>query len=688
MTADTSCQSPPTPGGEALTVSLGWNALVSRFENARQAGASLDLDEIVQQLPSVGRRDLLFDLVQVDLEYRLKAGEAARVEEYLRRYPELQTDIERLLELIAWEFRLRRRTEPGLRSEDYLGRLPVPEEALRVRLAAEPLSDEPVTLAPPPGPLPGTPASPPGFHLQGELGKGGMGVVYRARQIGLGREVALKMIRGRAGTSEAARLRFLREARAVAQLKHPGIVPIYTIGVHAGQPYFVMELIEGGSLEARLDGKPWPPRAAAELVATLAAAVQHAHEKGIVHRDLKPANVLLDEGGVPHITDFGLARVSAGEQATVRIRRGDETCDGSIVGTPAYMAPEQACGQLDEMGPATDVFGLGAILYHLLTGRRPYPGTGGDSTLLEAARGQPAPVRTVNPRVSARLARICAKAMAAKREERYSSAAALEQALRAYLRRPAPITVLLWVVVALLVVLVALMVALGSPWVLWPWRSDQRPSDRSRPVAESVTFARATIPEEGKAIALPAGKGEALAGTLEVSLSRPGDRTRSGLLLDRPGALPLRRGDALRLRVRLDRRAYLYLVWLDSRGEGELLYPYREQEGLDPVPPQQPRQEISSPEDAREGWLFEGDGGLETVLLLAREKPLPPGVRLADLIGKGPHEPVAAPQKLIKAQVGGNVMIVPVSSPRMGQLLERLAPHFDLIDAVRFARQP
>ena len=197
----------------------------------------------------------------------------------------------------------------------------------------------------------------PGYEILGELGRGGMGVVYKARQAKLKRLVALKMILsgGHAGPEQLDRFR--AEAEAVARLQHPNIVQIYEVGEQDGRPFFSLEFVDGGSLAQKLNGTPLPPREAAQLAETLARAMHAAHQQGIIHRDLKPANVAADRTRrrTPKITDFGLAKQLDSEQG--------QTASGAIMGTPSYMAPEQALGQIKEIGPATDVYALGAILY-------------------------------------------------------------------------------------------------------------------------------------------------------------------------------------------------------------------------------------------------------------------------------------------------------------------------------------
>jgi len=204
----------------------------------------------------------------------------------------------------------------------------------------------------------------PGYEILGELGRGGMGVVYKARHVALNRLVALKMILSGLHAGPQALARFRTEAMAVASLQHPNIVQIYDVGEADGKPYFSLEYVERGSLADRFTGTPLPARAAGQLIETLARAIETAHRRGIVHRDLKPANVLLTAEGVPKITDFGLAKRLDLDQG--------QTESGSILGTPSYMAPEQAEGRVREIGPPADVYALGAILYELVTGRHPF----------------------------------------------------------------------------------------------------------------------------------------------------------------------------------------------------------------------------------------------------------------------------------------------------------------------------
>jgi hypothetical protein len=307
--------------------------------------------------------------------------------------------------------------------------------------------------------------APPGFEILEELGRGGMGVVYRARQLSLGRECALKMILAGGHASEKERQRFLAEGEAAAALSHPNIVRVYESGTHQGLPWFALELCTGGTLAGKLRGQPLAPREAARLVEKLARAVQAAHSAGIVHRDLKPANVLLDEDGAPRIADFGLAR-----------RAGVDGLTGTnaIMGTPSYMAPEQAGGHSREAGPLADVWALGAILYECLVGKPPFRGTSTAETLMLVLRDDPSP--PAGPRD---LVTICLKCLQKEPGRRYASADALAEDLRRWsagepvAARPVGPAERLWLWmkrrpgVATLIGLLVLSVSAGLAFTIW-----------------------------------------------------------------------------------------------------------------------------------------------------------------------------------------------------------------------------
>ena len=288
----------------------------------------------------------------------------------------------------------------------------------------------------------------PGYEILGELGRGGMGVVYKARQIGLNRLCALKMILAGGHAGEADLARFRTEGEAIARLQHPNIVQVYEIGQHDGKPFFSLEFCVGGSLDRKLAGTPIDPKEAAKLVRTLAQAMHAAHEANVVHRDLKPANILLSfsrdaessersearraplrrlrvaaKRARPKITDFGLAK---------KLDESGQTQTGAIMGTPSYMAPEQAEGKKD-IGPPADVYALGAILYECLTGRPPFKAATAFDTILQVAADEPVPPRQLNAKAPADLETICLKCLHKTPGKRYRSAAGLADDLRRFL---------------------------------------------------------------------------------------------------------------------------------------------------------------------------------------------------------------------------------------------------------------
>jgi len=264
------------------------------------------------------------------------------------------------------------------------------------------------------------------YELLQEIGRGGMGVVYRARQLSLNREVALKMILRGNLASGADRARFRAEAEAAARLNHPGIVPVYEVGEVDGQPYFSMKYVPGRTLSQLLSERLLSPHEAARLLADVARAIHYAHRQGVLHRDLKPSNILIDEEGQPHVTDFGLAK-RVQEAASL-------TRSGAVLGTPAYMAPEQAAGARGEVGPASDVFSLGTILYQMLTGRPPFQAASPVDTVLMLLEQDVVPPRVVNPKADRDLELIALRCLQKPVTLRYESAQSLADDLEAYLR--------------------------------------------------------------------------------------------------------------------------------------------------------------------------------------------------------------------------------------------------------------
>jgi serine/threonine protein kinase/tetratricopeptide (TPR) repeat protein len=393
----------------------------ARFEDAWSAGQEPRVEDYLAGEVEPLRRLLFRQLLLAELEQWANQGAAVVAQPYRERFPEYADLVNTLFE----------------------DAIPPGATATLPRQAGAPR---------PPPPAPGGPVHIPGYEVLGELGRGGMGVVYRATHLQLQRQVALKVILAGAHADAAALDRFHHEARTVARLNHPNIVQVYEIGSHEGLPYIALEYVAGGSL-ARLAGSPQPPRVTARLVETLARAVHAAHEQGIVHRDLKPANVLLAlpakpqaaegsgapsaAGGLagsaadlsPKITDFGLAKQLGPEVEGLPDLR---TKTGMVVGTPSYMAPEQARGSRT-IGPATDVHALGVLLYEMLTGRPPFLAADPLGTLELVCHQEPVPPSQLQAHTPRDLETICLKCLHKEPQRRYATAQALADDLRRFL---------------------------------------------------------------------------------------------------------------------------------------------------------------------------------------------------------------------------------------------------------------
>jgi WD40 repeat protein/predicted Ser/Thr protein kinase len=445
-----------------LSLARQVDRVCDRFEEAWLAGDRPRIEAFLDEAPQAARPTLLRELLRLELEQRCRAGDQPAADEYHTRFPEQTAHVDALLGGLTLHLHRRPRGRPAGPGAGEAGAADPPRE----RAGAPP------PAAPPPPPLPAIP----GYEVLRVLGQGGMGVVYQARQVALNRPVALKMILAGAYAGEHERARFRTEAEAVARLRHGNIVQIYEVGEQEGRPFLSLEFVEGGSLADRLKGTPQPAHDAARLLETLARAVHAAHQCGVVHRDLKPANVLLAEDGTPKITDFGLAKQLDAESAQ------GQTGSGTILGTPSYMAPEQAEGQAHVVGPAADVYALGAILYEMLTGRPPFKGETVLDTLGQVRSEEPVPPSRLQPKTPRDLDTVCLKCLQKDPRRRYATAQALADDLRAFLdgrailarptgpweqamkwarRRPA---------VAALLAGMVLLAAVGTGLVVWQWR--------------------------------------------------------------------------------------------------------------------------------------------------------------------------------------------------------------------------
>jgi len=432
-------------------------ALVADFEQAWRGGCPPALADFLPR-EVAKRREALLALVPVDLEYRWKLANSLdsvagsldstlapkpggglsrrpRIEEYLREFPELAPIGELPLELVAVEYRARHRWGDRPPRTDPTARFPSLGAALAAALGRvdEELAAEELTV-----PLEPAAVGTDEFRKPSEwpvvpehdvlkfLGRGGMGIVLQARHKVLDRLVAVKMPLAGDWMDDADRQRFLREARATARLRHPNICTIFEVGETGNRPYITMAFIEGESLGQWARHQKPKAREAAEMVAVLARAVEFAHQQGVVHRDIKPQNVMVDRAsGQPILMDFGLAKEMA-------LTQSELTQSGQVLGTPAYMAPEQAAGQLRDVGPWSDIYALGAVLYHLLCGRPPYVGNSGE-VLRQVQVDEPPAPHKLAPHTHRDLETICLTAMAREPLRRYASAAALASDLQRFI---------------------------------------------------------------------------------------------------------------------------------------------------------------------------------------------------------------------------------------------------------------
>jgi WD40 repeat protein/tRNA A-37 threonylcarbamoyl transferase component Bud32 len=462
--------------------------------------------------PTSDPRERLLRECCAELYRRVLNGEHCRAEVFLEAYPDLASDVESALDLIYHEYLARCERSEVPDADEYFTRFPQWREAIFHQLQVHSLigddsavrvrSKQPTLRAA--GAAGPWRTSPDNFEILNEIGRGKMGVVYRAWQKDIQRVVALKLILTESLSSKTELARFRREAMAIGRLVHPNIVQIYRFADWEECPYLVLEHVDGDPLAETWHGAPQSASVVAALVQTLAGAVQYAHDRDVVHRDLRPGNVLLTREGAPKIIDFGLAKLMGADEGV--------TLTGQVLGTPSYMAPEQATGCNADVGPAADVYALGGVLYEGLTGRPPFRGETVLETLKQVVNDAPVPPRQIAPNVPRDLDTICLKCLQKAPDRRYPSAAALAEDLRRYLsgepiqgRQVLPLErVWRWCarkpLAANLVVALLVALTVGFSLVTWSWLGQLQALDDAERARQSAVAAHAKVNDEKRKV--------------------------------------------------------------------------------------------------------------------------------------------------------------------------------------------
>jgi serine/threonine protein kinase len=660
---------------------------IEAFEQAWQTAERPAIRDFLPTDPDI-RKAILVELACIDLELRIKAGESAHFETYFFDFPELAEDANARSDLTR--IQLASRTAPG----DAADFVTEAQPALSNVSIASTVSRSQRTLPPNPGNGPSDlPQELSGgfgrYRVLRPLGRGAMGTVYLAEDTQLQRLVALKLQNFKDDGSGELLQRFQFEARAAAMLRHPNICPVHDIGEIEGRHFISMAYIEGKSLAAFVD----PERRQSEawiltIIRKLALALQVTHDSGIVHRDLKPTNVMIDERGEPIIMDFGLARLTRRDE-NVRLTR-----DGAILGSPAYMSPEQVEGNQSRIDARTDQYALGVILYELLTGCVPFQGSFA-AVIGQILAKQPEPPSKRRPGLDPQIESICLRMLAKKPEERFrllkdvadetsvilqASALTAEGSASPDTLRSPPGLLKRPRIVAAIGAMTALLAIGLLVWVV------SRPQSNENSVSNDFVGTAASLP--------------ALAGSVNVLVWDPKNPSRRRLSLSDPGALPLRVGDQIRVEASLNRLGYIYLVWIGADGAALPVYPWKKGDWGTRPDKEERVASLSLPETPDEGWDLGGGPGMETLILLARDEPLRREFSLKDLFASLGPQPIQDVRSLVwldQGEVSQDKTRAPkfIETSRIDDpflktqriLSEKLKPLFPLVRAVSFANK-
>lgn len=586
-------------GGSTLSIEAMWRIedACQRFEAALKREDAPTIEDTLGGTDGAERARLLYELVQLELDYRRRRGESPALSEYEARFP---------------------------------------GEAQALDGAFGAQEEETTVIGK--------------YRIISKFPGSGQADVYRAVHPELGEELVIKLSRHTLGGSRGRVDHIVGEGKMLAELRHPHMARVYDLGVHEDRPFLVMEYIRGRHLEQYVQGRELSAHEAASLVAKVARALSVAHGRGVVHQDLKPQNIVIDESGEPRVIDFGLARLQHAW--------GDDPMESGIIcGTPAYMPPEQARGDTDQVDQRSDVFALGAVLYRLLVGRAPFdttrtPAQSGSSVQdpLALARECAFDRQALRRRgVSRRLAAACLKAMAPEPTERYGTAEAFADELGRCTRAPVQ------------------------------WRR-----------AAAVTVVGLVVLLAGWYASTPPRTSDDLSGAMTVLLG--GVTPLEG----NPRRPPLRAAEGFRVAVEMSQSAYIYLLWIGSEGRASPVYPWEKGQWTAPVHAARV-EELELPQVGKAFKIPEGESGMETLLLLAREKPLPDELDLPTLLADVPSLELKEPQGVfefddwrLKGLTRGDFdptvfdAVDPVLR-RNDILRERLAEHFSCSYAVTFA---